>query len=86
MCRYNVFKPGFPDGNCYPLASHFVSVYLPMGHIKSVEQNDEKFEKKFRDSSKNHREIVEAWCGSILFPFEITFLSGKWLSMSKLSC
>ncbi|KAF4692149.1 hypothetical protein FOZ60_014103 [Perkinsus olseni] len=32
---YNVYKPAFPDGNCCPLASHFVSVYLPMGHIKS---------------------------------------------------
>ncbi|KAF4672278.1 hypothetical protein FOL47_000722 [Perkinsus chesapeaki] len=49
---YNVFAPTFPDGNCCAIASHFVSVYLPMGHIKSVEHNDEKFEKKFRASDK----------------------------------
>ena len=36
----------------YPMPGQFVSLYLPMGHIKSTKKNDEEFVKYFSESDK----------------------------------
>jgi len=52
---YNVVKvPQSSDGEVtkFPLPGQFVSLYLPMGHIKSTMKNDEEFVKYFGKSEK----------------------------------
>ena len=57
---YNVVPPeALADNNntngvleAFPLAQQFVSLYLPMGHIKSVRSDDEPFLKYFAASGK----------------------------------
>ena len=36
----------------FPMPGQFVSLYFPMGHIKSTMKNDEEFVKYFRESEK----------------------------------
>jgi hypothetical protein len=52
---YNVVKVEASDNSKvgpFPLPGQFVSLYLPMGHIKSTMANDEEFVKSFGQSEK----------------------------------
>jgi hypothetical protein len=39
-------------GGMFPMPGQFVSLYLPMGHIKSTMRDDEEFVKYFGQSEK----------------------------------
>ena len=49
---YNVLSPEDYRARGIPLPSHFVTRLFCIGHIKSVQSNDEGFVEKFKSSSK----------------------------------
>ncbi|KAL7543770.1 hypothetical protein ACHAWF_007455 [Thalassiosira exigua] len=49
---YNVVRLPTDAGANFPMPGQFVSLYLPMGHIKSTMKNDEEFVKYFGQSEK----------------------------------
>jgi len=49
---YNIVRIQSKNEEGYPMPGQFVSLYLPMGHIKSTMKNDEEFVKYFGQSGK----------------------------------
>eukprot|EP00581_Thalassiosira_minuscula_P008497 CAMPEP_0183706686 /NCGR_PEP_ID=MMETSP0737-20130205/3445_1 /TAXON_ID=385413 /ORGANISM="Thalassiosira miniscula, Strain CCMP1093" /LENGTH=808 /DNA_ID=CAMNT_0025934161 /DNA_START=81 /DNA_END=2507 /DNA_ORIENTATION=- len=50
---YNIVRaPSDANGDKFPMPGQFVSLYLPMGHIKSTMKNDEEFVKYLSQSDK----------------------------------
>eukprot|EP00940_MAST-03C_sp_MAST-3C-sp2_P000267 g267.t1 len=52
---YNCIRPGdvsIHDDGVFPLAGQFVSLWFPMGHIKSTKPNDQEFLDAFSKSKK----------------------------------
>ncbi|KAL7536023.1 hypothetical protein ACHAXR_006864 [Thalassiosira sp. AJA248-18] len=49
---YNIVRVATDSDKKFPMPGQFVSLYLPMGHIKSTMKNDEEFVKYFSQSEK----------------------------------
>jgi len=49
---YNIIRPEYVAGLDAPLAAQFLTLFFPLGHAKSMNQNDEEFLRLFRDSPK----------------------------------
>jgi hypothetical protein len=51
---FHTFQAGVAKESCknFPMVGNFVSLYLPLGHIKSTMPNDEEFVFRTRTSDK----------------------------------
>ena len=49
---YNVVRVVADLGENYPLAAQWVSLWFPLGHIKSTKPNDQHFLSLFKESGK----------------------------------